>query len=160
GQLFDEGIITVAAAGNDTHATIKPPASSPKVIAVGGIDDENRLDVPVDKLYHSSFGNNKPDLTAHAIWIAAPILPGTQEQEEAKKLFIDIDDRKKEMIRSRKFISPHYMHVDGTSFAAPIVSGIIAQLLEINPSLTPARIREILFSTARRLPDAAPERQG
>jgi hypothetical protein len=31
------------------------------------------------------------------------------------------------------------MHVDGTSFAAPIVLCVIAQLLEVNPGLTPAR---------------------
>ena len=67
---------------------IKPPANSLNVIAVGGIDDDNSLDQPVNKLYHSSFGKTiddlmKPELVAHAIWIAAPILPGTKEQEES-----------------------------------------------------------------------------
>jgi hypothetical protein len=59
-----------------------------------------------------------------------------------------------------KYISPHYMHVDGTSFAAPIVSAVIAQLLEINPALTPAMIRSLLFSTAKRIPNFPAERQG
>ena len=52
------------------------------------------------------------------------------------------------------------MHVDGTSFAAPIVSSVIAQMLEINSSLTPAMIRTILFSTAKRLKNWPAERQG
>jgi len=63
-------------------------------------------------------------------------------------------------IRNCKYISPHYMHVDGTSFAAPIVSSVIAQLFEINPELTPAQTREILFSTAKRIVDVGPEQQG
>src|SRR2546430_6065858 len=47
--------------------------------------------------------------------------------------------------------SPRYQHVDGTSFAAAVVSGVIACLLEANPALTPAQVREILVETA--LPD-------
>ena len=52
------------------------------------------------------------------------------------------------------------MHVDGTSFAAPIVCSVIAQLLQANPELTPMEIRHILFSTATRMPGVSPERQG
>ena len=39
-------------------------------------------------------------------------------------------------IQSAKYISPNYMHVDGTSFSAPVVSAVIAQLLEADPMLT------------------------
>ena len=63
-------------------------------------------------------------------------------------------------IRTCKYISPHYMHVDGTSFAAPIVSSVIAQLLELDPSLTPANIRTTLFSTAQRIERLDAVRQG
>jgi serine protease AprX len=63
-------------------------------------------------------------------------------------------------IENRKLISPHYQHADGTSFAAPIVSSLIAQLLEANPGLTPAGVRTILTQTARKLPNVAIERQG
>jgi hypothetical protein len=52
------------------------------------------------------------------------------------------------------------MHVDGTSFAAPIVCSLIAQMLEANPALTPAAIREVLFSTAKRIESLPAERQG
>jgi hypothetical protein len=52
------------------------------------------------------------------------------------------------------------MHVDGTSFAAPIVCSVIAQMLEANPQLTPAAIREVLFSTSKRIENYPAERQG
>jgi serine protease AprX len=65
-----------------------------------------------------------------------------------------------EYINEQKFIHPHYQHVDGTSMAAPIVSGIVAQMLEANPSLTPAQVKEIVMATADPLNDAPAERQG
>lgn len=42
-----------------------------------------------------------------------------------------------------------YMVQDGTSFAAPIVTSVIAHMLEVNSKLTPAQIKDILKSTAR-----------
>jgi len=63
-------------------------------------------------------------------------------------------------IARRKLITPHYQHADGTSFAAPIVSGIVAQMLEANPKLSPSKIKEILCQTARKLPNVPAERQG
>ncbi|MEZ4295744.1 MAG: S8 family serine peptidase [Polyangiaceae bacterium] len=59
-----------------------------------------------------------------------------------------------------KVLSGHYKHVDGTSFAAPIVASVAAQMLEANPSLTPQKLKRILCGTARRLPGIPPERQG
>ncbi len=63
-------------------------------------------------------------------------------------------------IRDNNVISQHYKHVDGTSFAAPIVSSIVAQLLEANPSLTPQQVKSILIRTAARLPAIETDRQG
>jgi len=57
-------------------------------------------------------------------------------------------------------ITRHYKYVDGTSFAAPIVSSLVAQMLEANPSLTPQQIKRILISTAERLPQYEVDRQG
>lgn len=50
-----------------------------------------------------------------------------------------------------KAVGRHYQHVDGTSFAAPIVASVAAQMLEANPSLSPAAVRQILMSTADRV---------
>jgi len=197
-QLIRKGIVVVAAVGNDLNSSVRPPANSLNVIAVGGIDDNNIVESNVSRLYHSSFGRtvddlSKPELTAHAMWIAAPILPETDVQKEAQALYflagtaneylrdqlrnfsfvVKLDKSVNDLpddgsiraeilkrIRQCKYISPHYMHVDGTSFAAPIVSSVIAQLLQINPELTPVEIRSFLFSTAKRINDLPAERQG
>jgi len=63
-------------------------------------------------------------------------------------------------VRDTQVISGSYKHVDGTSFAAPIVSAIAAQMLEANPRLRPAELKRILMTTARRLPHVEVERQG
>ncbi len=60
----------------------------------------------------------------------------------------------------QKYVHPHYQHVDGTSMATPIVSGVAAQMIEANPSLTPAQIKERINTTARPLPDVPAEKQG
>jgi serine protease AprX len=196
-QLIEKGIVVVAAAGNDENGMIKPPANSPGVITVGGADDANSLQEGL-KLYHSTYGTTvdgfmKPELIAHAIWLAAPVLPFTSEQREAEALYrlintsddhliselarvfantnlgavhaqskdvTSIREAILQRIQTCKYISPHYMHVDGTSFAAPIVCAVIAQLLEADPALTPSAIRELLFSTAKRMDSLPAERQG
>jgi serine protease AprX len=63
-------------------------------------------------------------------------------------------------IRRENVITKNYKYVDGTSFAAPIVSSVIAQMLEANPALTPQKIKRILISTAERLPHYEVDRQG
>ena len=196
-QLVRNGITVVAAVGNDSFGKIKPPANAPGVISVGGLDDENTLGKPVSKIYNSTFGNtvddlHKPELVAPAIWVAAPILPGTSEYREASILHSMLDREEKnfrnyiresikdtqleptlinkefdtareviiQRIQTCKYISPHYMHVDGTSFAAPMVTAVIAQLLEADPHLTPMQIREIICSTAKRIDGVDYVKQG
>ena len=44
------------------------------------------------------------------------------------------------LLHEGKVIDGHYKHVDGTSFAAPIVSSIVALMLEANPALEPHEI--------------------
>ena len=63
-------------------------------------------------------------------------------------------------LREGNVISEHYKYVDGTSFAAPIVSSIIACMLEANPQLTPQQVKRILIKTAERLPAIEVDRQG
>jgi serine protease AprX len=63
-------------------------------------------------------------------------------------------------LRRENVITKHYKYVDGTSFSAPIVSSLAAQMLEANPSLTPQNIKRILIATAERLPDYEVDRQG
>lgn len=63
-------------------------------------------------------------------------------------------------LRREMVITAHYKYVDGTSFAAPIVSSVAAQMLEANPKLTPQKLKRILISTAERLPHYEVDRQG
>lgn len=170
--LTEKGIIVVAAVGNDTHAPILPPANAPEVIAVGGLNDQNTLEPLQQSLFHSTYGWTidgllKPELIAPSIWLAAPILPKSSTFKEAGELFQKFQttfghekDAILKKIKERKFVSEFYLHADGTSFAAPIVCAVIAQMLEANPALTPAMIREILLTTARPLPYENRERQG
>jgi len=142
-EAIRNGIVVVAAAGNSgaegRHSI--PPANSPSVITVGGYHDNNQLDGNSLDLYPSNFGPTadgtvKPEIVAPAKWVTAPILPGTKD------------------------LTTHYQHVDGTSFAAPIVTSIVAQMIEANPRLTPGAIKNILISTADRIAGASAIRQG
>jgi serine protease AprX len=193
-----QGIIVVAAAGNSGHRSehrVLPPASAPSVIAVGGLDDGG--EGKRSWHYHSSFGLTidglqKPEIIAPAIWVAAPILPGTPTAEQAQLLASlagardealagllsahkgvdpDLDavaTREPYLVRqlvaakwhAEKVISGQYKHVDGTSFAAPIVSSVVAQMLEANPGLLPPQCRCILMQTARELSGIDHDRQG
>jgi serine protease AprX len=196
-EAVRRGIVVVAASGNNPRMPIYPPASAPSAITVGGLDDKNDM-TDDDELYHSSYGSlpdgvSKPDVIAPAIWLPAPILPGTPTHEEAAALcaldnmlevmlmktlphliehtslpvellelgdIVAIRSQIAERLTDECIISPNYKHVDGTSFAAPIVCSIVAQMLEANPRLTPAEIKEILNETARFLPNYPREPQG
>ncbi len=63
-------------------------------------------------------------------------------------------------LREENVITRYYKYVDGTSFSAPIVSSVVACMLEACPGLTPQQIKRILISTAERLPHYEVDRQG
>ena len=194
------GLLVVAAVGNVGHKErhpVLPPASAPSALAVGGLDDKNRLLLAGYDMYHSSYGPTldglqKPELLAPGIWVAAPILPGTETARQARLLALLAGARGAELpgllaahagvdpaldaagqlppsllrqlvftrLRDQNIISGHYKHVDGTSFAAPIVSGLAAQMLEANSQLSPQRLKRILIDTARRIPHVPVDQQG
>jgi len=182
-RLAKAGIIVVAAAGNVPDRAPTAPASAASAITVGGFDDGGTLDLGDDKPWPSSHGNGKPDLIAPAAWVPAPMVPGTLEAREAQALYdlltvleemalepskieaqaessADLLERVTERIALQKYIARDYQHVDGTSFAAPIVASIVAQMLEANGALTPADVRAGLLQTARKLADVPRDVQG
>jgi len=63
-------------------------------------------------------------------------------------------------LHDEKVIDDNYKMVDGTSFAAPIVTSVVAQMIEANPALRPLEIKRILLKTARRIPNIPIEKQG
>jgi serine protease AprX len=166
--LVAAGVVVTAAAGNDGARRLLPPATAPRAITVGGLDDRNLLSHEERMLWHSNYGASsggagKPELVAPSIWVAAPVLPGSGTAAEAERLFAAggrRDPASAERIRELKLITPHYQHVDGTSFAAPVVASAVAALLEANPDLTPSLIRDVLLGTAQPVSGAPSERQG
>jgi len=63
-------------------------------------------------------------------------------------------------LQQDKIVAAHYQHVDGTSFAAPIVASVVAQMIQANPRLTPGAVKNILISTADRILTESVIRQG
>src|SRR6185503_17603681 len=47
---------------------------------------------------------------------------------------------------------PFYTQISGTSMATPYIAGVVALMLDADPPLSPHEIREILTSTATRMP--------
>lgn len=83
-------------------------------------------------------------------------LPEAQALRPTAKTYARLQAR----IAHHKIVDAHHQHVDGTSVSTAIASSIVAQMLEANASLTPARIKAILMQTAEPLPSIPAEQQG
>jgi serine protease AprX len=195
--LVEAGVTVVAASGNEGSREIVPPASAPSSITVGGIDDANSIEHAAAEGWNSNFGVTfdgvrKPEVVAPSVWIAAPLILGTELHDRAEAIFEllgarddevhEVLDRVRERLaldetafgegpagvraaaarlrREMKLLSAAYQHVEGTSFAAPIVTGLVAQMLEVNAALTPSEIKKILMRSAFMLPQVPREMQG
>src|ERR1041384_4527111 len=64
------------------------------------------------------------------------------------------------VLQQEKIVAAHYQHVDGTSFAPRIVTSVVAQMIQANPTLTSGAIKNILVSTADRIVTKSVIRQG
>ena len=170
--LVEAGMLVVAAAGNDGRRRLIPPATAPEALTVGGLDDRNTFDHGDVNLWQSNFGSGsnglpKPELVAPSIWVVAPMLPGSQISHEASHLFdqrsrrlLNQDGHVESRIAELKLVTPHYQHVEGTSFAAPLVASVACCMLQANRVLNPPQVRELLITAARPIPGAPRQRQG
>lgn len=166
--LVQDGVTVVVAAGNDGERRLVPPGTAPDALTIGGLDDRNTFDDADNALWHGNYGETaagalKPELVAPSLWVVAPLLPATQTALEAERLFARRaagDAAVEARLGELKLVTPHYQHVEGTSFAAPVVAGVVAGMVQANPRLTPRRIRELLTAAAHPVPGAPPERQG
>ena len=166
--LVEDGVTVIAASGNKGERKLVPPATAAEAITVGGLDDRNAIERERHEIWHSNYdateqGTWKPEVVAPSLWIAAPVLPGSAVSFEAEELFrrrAQGDDSGNGRIAEQKFINRFYQHVEGTSFAAPIVASIVACMLEANPQLTPVEVKQILMEAAYKVPGAPDERQG
>jgi len=160
-QVGFEGVNEVV--GN-TSLTVGSPSTAKKVIAVGSyvtkntwidIDGSQRqwlnpnpdrsLNTPVvpaigQKSYFSSIGPTRdgriaPQISAPGEYIFSPISSHLNEGQGFQ--------------RHEVLQGGHYRGMQGTSMASPHVTGLVALLLQIDPTLTYEGVLEILESTAR-----------
>ncbi len=166
--LARAGVSVVVAAGNDGVRRLVPPGTAPEALTVGGLDDQGLWSDDERALWHSNYGAgahgaDKPEVVSPSLRVVAPLLPDSELAREAllrRGRRGRGDGAVEERLRESKLVTPHYQHVEGTSFAAPIVAGVVACLLEARPDLTPARVRELLVGCATPVPGAPRERQG
>ena len=166
--LVAAGVSVVVAAGHDGERTLAIPALSPAAITVGGRDDRNVLDHAVSAVWHSNYdgtddGYGKPELVAPSLWVVAPIIPTSGLAREAVLLFARraaYDATVEPRLGHARLVTPFYQHVEGTSFASPIVSSVIACMLEACPSLAASHVRSMLQGTCQRVAGASIARQG
>ena len=129
------GIVVVVSAGNEANRDwhyITVPADADGAIAVGAVDVHSGDGTPQIASFSSrgptADGRIKPDVVAPGIGVAAADLR-----------------------------SGGYRRRGGTSFAAPLVSGVCALLLQIHPEWGPDQVLEALRSTALDLGAAGPD---
>ncbi|TWT25230.1 S8 family peptidase [Planomicrobium sp. CPCC 101110] len=139
--LWKAGIVVVVSAGNQggtACSTCYAPANDPFVITVGAVDDKGTKDISDDSLKSWSShgitadGFNKPELVA----------PGSQ-------LIAHMPKGELRSIRPENIVDNTYFKMGGTSMSAPVVSGVVALMLQVNPRLTPDQVKWVLKNTAR-----------
>jgi serine protease AprX len=142
-MLTDSSINVVFSAGNTgpgTH-TLNPYAVAPWVISVGATDANGRL---ADFSSRGDFASPlfQPTLVAPGVNVVS--LRGSGIANVTGLAGLAGGDTQK--LNASEL--PNYTTANGTSFSAPQVAGAIALMLEANPSLTPAKVKEILKRTA------------
>ena len=148
-KLWFNGVVVVAAAGNYGSATgasgvRHAPGNDPFVITVGALDTGKSAAIKDDSIaYWSAYGHTydgfaKPDVVASGRYMIGPVPTDSTLVAE----------------RPDKVTSPGYMELSGTSFAAPVVAGTVAQILARNPTWTPDQVKGALMLTARPVPKA------
>ena len=145
-----KGIVVVAAAGNrgtGADAVKYAPGNDPYVISVGAVDDQATRSIYDDRLASwSSRGTTqdgvaKPDVYAPGSGIVSNLAPGSAFTALCATCIVD----------------GQYIRAGGTSMAAPMVSGTVALLLELNPDLTPNQVKGLLMTSGRALPEGVDE---
>ncbi|WP_338674522.1 S8 family serine peptidase [Streptomyces sp. SCSIO 30461] len=127
----DRGTTLVVAAGNDNYnAAYYNPASCSNVITVAASDRQG------NRASYSNYGS--------VVDITAP--GGETAVSDSNGILSTLNTG------TRSVGSETYAAYQGTSMAAPHITGLAALLVDANPSLTPAQIESTIKSKARTLP--------
>ncbi len=143
-QATEAGIICVVAIGNDGSNRVPSPGSADGAITVGSVDDNNTI--LRDDDVHSDFSNWGPRLS-------------DGDDDEWDELKPDITSYGHNIISATYGTSlpipgdagladDQYDSKSGTSMATPIASGVVALMLEADPSLTPQEVKDILRNSS------------
>jgi hypothetical protein len=127
---ISKGITVVAAAGNESRPSLSFPANCPGVIAVVATQSLG------DRAAYSNFGPG--------VLLSAPggeSAVGSTEAPESRGGIISTWVTETSL--------PDYQLKEGTSMAAPLVSGIVGLMYSMQPNITPARVRSILSDSVR-----------
>jgi len=162
----DRNITVVFAAGNsgDTPTSINPYSTMPWVISVAagekqglgspadfssrGVDNGTGADVAGMPADTTLAPNLRPDITAAGVDIKSARLRGVGLTNTLGTVPVVGND----LTTIPPAYLPYYTTSQGTSFACPHISGVVALMLEANPLLTPDDVVTILRQTANPMP--------
>lgn len=160
----DRNIVVVFAAGNsaDTPTSINPYSTMPWTISVAagekqgfgspasfssrGVDNGTGTDVAGQPADPNAPPNLRPDITAPGVHVISVRAHGVSPLLNA------IGMLNGDPLNIAPGYLPNYLSSDGTSFACPHISGVVALMLEANPTLTPDDVVTILRQTATPMP--------
>jgi serine protease AprX len=142
-MLTQAGVNVVVSAGNTGPgaSSLNPYAVAPWVVSVGATDTRGQI---ANFSSRGAFANSlfRPTLVAPGVNVVSLRGSGITNVTGAEGL-VNADS---ERLNAGEI--PYYTTSNGTSFSAPQVAGAIALMLEANPALTPAQVRNILQRTA------------
>ncbi len=149
---LDQNIVCVIAMGNDGSKRVPSPASADYGLSVGSVSDFGTINRTDDGL--SSFTNYGPRLSDN-------------DDDEWDELKPDITSFGSNIISAsaatgssfpgapRPEADTGYEEKSGTSMATPIASGVVATVIEANPSLDALEIRDIIRNSSEVQQDKA-----
>jgi serine protease AprX len=148
-RLWFGGVVVVVASGNygypDRPSGVPfAPGNDPFVITVGASDTGKSVSTnddvaaPWSAYGYTLDGFAKPDVAAPGRYMVGPVPTTATLYKE----------------RADHVVEPGYMELSGTSFAAPVVSGIAALVLGKHPTFTPDQVKGALMAGAKPLPRA------
>jgi serine protease AprX len=167
-KAYDRNITVLWSASNDgAEDTVNPYAQAPFVIGVAAGSKEGMLagfssrGVPREKRLNDANPNNDneaPTITAPGtgrFFASAPSRFGfTTDLVSARSStgLTNLIAADADAAEISVGMLPFYTQMSGTSMATPFTAGIVALMLDADPTLTPDEIKQILTETATRMP--------